>query len=189
MTPLAAITLSKLVPFAIFGLFAVGAWLILETLGARKPRAHERLDELRNPRRRHESEAVRGKKNAAMGKVLAKASPMAKPLQPKSDEAMGKLKLRLSVAGFRHETAVAIFLGLKFIGLVVGLVLSGGTALFTAGLTQNALIYTVITTAATALKKLRRKHKPLQLAHPDRVRELIQRDPERFEKKLRPLLS
>lgn len=148
MTPLAAIPLSKLVPFAIFGLFAVGAWLILETLGARQPRAHERLDELRNPRRRRESEVVRSKKNAAISKVLAKASPMARPLQPKSAEEVGKLKLRLSVAGFRNETAVAIFLGLKFIGLVVGLVLSGGTALFTAGLTQNALIYTVISTAA-----------------------------------------
>ncbi len=147
MTLLAAIPLSKLVPFALFGLFAVGAWLVLETLGARKPRAHERLDELRNPQRRREAEITRDKKGTTMGKVLAKASPMAKPLQPKSDEAVGKLKSRLCHAGFRNETAVGIFLGLKFIGLIVGLSLSGGTALLTAGLTQKALIYTVLASA------------------------------------------
>jgi tight adherence protein C len=147
MTVLAAIPLSKLVPFAIFGLFAVGVWLILETLGARKPRAHERLDELRNPPRRREIEAVRGKKSAAMSKVLAKASPMARPLQPKSDEEKGKIRRRLCEAGFRNESAVGAFLGLKFIALLVGLALSGGTTLLTTGLTQKTLIYTVITTA------------------------------------------
>jgi tight adherence protein C len=149
MMLLAALPLSKLVPFAIFGLFAVGAWLILETLGARKPRAQERLDELRNPQaRRRDSDGTPVKKAATMSKVLAKASPMSRPLQPKSEEDVGKLKRRLCEAGFRNETAVGIFLGLKFIGLVVGLSLSGGTALLTAGLTQKALIYTVITSAA-----------------------------------------
>jgi tight adherence protein C len=145
---LAAIPFSKLVPFAIFGLFAVGAWLILETLGARKPRAEERLDELRNPSRRRDGEATPVKKAATMSKVLAKASPMAKPLQPKTDEEVGKLRRRLCEAGFRNESTVPVFLGLKFIGLVVGLMISGGTALLTAGLTQNALIYTVLVTAA-----------------------------------------
>jgi tight adherence protein C len=149
MTLLAAIPLSKLVPFAIFGLFAVGAWLILETLGARKPRAQERLDELRNPQsRRRDGDTAPVKKSATMSRVLAKASPMAKPLQPKTAEEVGKLRRRLSEAGFRNETVVGIFLGLKFIGLIVGLSLSGGTALMTAGLTQKALIYTVITSAA-----------------------------------------
>jgi tight adherence protein C len=148
MMLLAALPLSKLVPFAIFGLFAVGAWLILETIGARKPRAQERLDELRNPQaRRRNGEEAPTKKGATMSKMLAKASPMAKPLQPKSDEEVGKLKRRLCEAGFRNETAVGIFLGLKFIGLVVGLSLSGGTALLTAGMTQKALIYTVMISA------------------------------------------
>jgi len=147
MTLLAALPLSKIVPFAIFGLFAVGAWLVLEKLAASKPRAEERLDELRNPQRRREAEAARDKKGRTMSKVLAKASPMAKPLQPKTDEAAGKLKQRLSEAGFRNETTVGVFLGLKFIGLIVGLSFSGGAALLTTGLTQNGLIYTVIASA------------------------------------------
>jgi tight adherence protein C len=144
---LAASTMSKLVPFAIFGMFAVGAWLILETLGARKPRAEERLEELRNPGRRRAGEHSPVKKGATMSRVLAKASPMAKPLQPKTAEEEGKLKRRLSEAGFRAENAVGVFLGLKFIGLIIGLTLSGGTALLTSSMTQKALIYSVGTTA------------------------------------------
>jgi tight adherence protein C len=144
---LAASTMGKLVPFAIFGMFAVGAWLILETLGSRKPRAEERLEELRNPARRRSGEHAPVKKGAAMSRMLAKASPMAKPLQPKSAEDVGKLRRRLSEAGFRAENAVGVFLGLKFIGLIMGLTFSGGTALITSSMTQKALIYSVGTTA------------------------------------------
>jgi tight adherence protein C len=144
---LLAVSFSKLVPFAIFGLFAVGAWLILEMLAARNSRAQERLEGLRHPSRRRNGDDAPVKKSATMSKVLAKASPMSKPLQPKSAEEVGKLRRRLTEAGFRNETAVGIFLGLKFIGLIIGLTFSGGTALFTVGLTQKALFYTVLASA------------------------------------------
>jgi tight adherence protein C len=42
---------------------------------------------------------------------------------------------------------VGVFLGLKFIGLVIGLFASGGTALVTGAITQKALIYAVGVTA------------------------------------------
>ena len=63
-----------------------------------------------------------------MTKVLEKATPaLAKPLQPKSEAELGKLKTKLADAGFRGEAAGSIFLGLKFAGLVAGLFLGGGT--------------------------------------------------------------
>jgi tight adherence protein C len=150
MMLLAALPLEKLIPFAIFGLFALGAWMILEMLGGRKQRADERLDEIRNPqiRRRNEDGPSPVKKSAAMTRMLSKASPMAKPLQPKSVEEAGKLKSRLSQAGFRSEAVVGIFLGLKFILLVVGLTVSGASTLLTSSYTQSALIYSVLVTAA-----------------------------------------
>jgi tight adherence protein C len=147
MALLVALSMAKLVPFAIFGLFAVGAWLILETLGARKPRAEERLDEMRNPGRRRSGENAPVKKGATMSRVLAKATPMARPLQPKTAEDVSKIRRRLSEAGFRSENAVSVFLAMKFIGMIIGLTLSGGTALLTASMTQKALIYSVGTTA------------------------------------------
>lgn len=148
MTILALIPVSKLMPFAICGFFVVIAWLILETLGRNRQRAEERLDELRNPAaRRREGQTTTVKKTATVNKVLSKASPMGKPLAPKTAEEASNLKRKLSEAGFRTENAGGIFLGLKFIGLIVGLTVSGGSTLLTASYTQSALIYTVAASA------------------------------------------
>ncbi len=41
-----------------------------------------------------------------MARMLEKASPgLAKPLQPKSEDEVGKLQLKLGYAGFRSEAA------------------------------------------------------------------------------------
>jgi tight adherence protein C len=148
MMPLAIFSLTKLIPFAIFGLFAVGAWMLLEMAGSRKQRTEERLDELRNPQsRRRDEQASPVKKADTVNRMLSKATPMSRPLQPKSAEEAGKLKRRLSEAGFRTENAVGIFLGLKLIGLIAGLTISGAATLLTSSYSQSALIYTVIVSA------------------------------------------
>ncbi len=142
-----SIDFEQILPVALFGAFAAVAWWVLEAFAARKPRALERLDELKNPRsRRKFEEDSPVKKSDTMAKVLEKASPLAKPLEPKSEAEMGRLRARLSEAGFRGESAGTIFLGLKFAGLVAGLAFMGGTALPLWGMTQKALI-TVITVA------------------------------------------
>ncbi|HVC95435.1 MAG TPA: type II secretion system F family protein [Pirellulales bacterium] len=120
----------QLVPFAVFGLFAAMAWWALDRMAAGKSRAVERLDEIKHPalrRRKLEESTTVVKKADAMSRVLAKASPLAKPLTPKNAKEAGKLKTRLVVGGFRGENAVSVFLGLKLIGLLVGLFASGVT--------------------------------------------------------------
>ncbi len=130
-----------LLPLALFGTFAAIAWWVLELVATGKPRALERLDELKNPRKRRSEEAAALKKQDAMTRVLERATPaLAKPLQPKNEAEMGKLKLKLANAGFRSEAAGSIFLGLKFAGLVIGLFLGGGTILGLAGVNQKTLI-------------------------------------------------
>ncbi|MCG8587301.1 MAG: hypothetical protein MI757_21560, partial [Pirellulales bacterium] len=136
-----------LTPFALFGVFAVAAWWLLEKMAARKPRAEERLDEFKDPTKRNKglkddhSGSGRGD---TVAKMLEKASPaLAKPLQPKNELEVSKLKQKLATAGFRSEAAPTIFLGIKFSALVAGLFLSGGWMLFTSGFTQDTLIYTI----------------------------------------------
>ena len=81
--------------------------------------------------------------------LLEKATPVfSKPLKPKNEAEAGKLKHRLSYAGFRRESAVQIFLGLKIIMLVVGVLATGGTMLFVAGISKDTLIKTVLTAGA-----------------------------------------
>jgi tight adherence protein C len=141
------ISMSLMTKVAIFGAVACGAWLMLELLAKSAPRAEQRLEEFRDPsRRRGDAAGSRGvtKRADGMARLLEKASPrMARPLQPKSEEEVGKLRARLNYAGFRGETAPSIFLGLKTIGLGIGFVAGGGTMWFTKGATTEALMYTV----------------------------------------------
>ena len=125
------IKFETLLPLALFGTFAALAWWALELVAAGKPRELERLDQLKKPRsRRGASDDMLFKRTDAVTKVLEKATPaLAKPLQPKDAMALGRLKTRLVNAGFRGEGAGSIFLGLKFVGLVAGLLLGGSAIL------------------------------------------------------------
>src|SRR5271165_4488521 len=118
----AAAPLFKLVdfiPLAIFGLFAGLAWFALERMAAAKPRALERLDEIKNPQKRRavQSEALL-KKDDTMSMVLEKTSALAKSFAPKNANDANKLKNTLASAGFRAQGLVPIFYGLKFILLL-----------------------------------------------------------------------
>jgi tight adherence protein C len=52
--------------------------------------------------------------------------------------------MRLAHAGFRSEAAPQIFLGMKFVMLVIGLVLGGGTTVALMGINQSSLIRIVM---------------------------------------------
>lgn len=143
ITLLAFVNQVLLVKLAVFGGVAAMMWVALEFFGgSSNERAEERLQELSDPRSR------RGEKDKAksdrMSKLIEKASPaLAAPLQPKTEEEVGKLKLRLMHAGFRAENAVNAFLGAKFACLIAGFFLGGGGAYWAKGLTQEAMIITI----------------------------------------------
>ena len=132
------------VTLAVFGMFAAGAWWLMELMAAAKPKAEQRLAEIKNPaQRRRKAIGDGAKESSAMAKVLEKASPaLAKPLRPTSELEASKLKQKLSAAGFRGESATSIYLGMKLVGLVAGLLIGGGTMLALKGVNQDALIKT-----------------------------------------------
>jgi len=134
-----------LIPLALFGTFAALAWWALGLVAAGKPRALERLDQLKKPRQhRRGSDDILLKKTDTVTKVLQRATPaFAKPLQPKDEMSLGRLKTKLANAGFRSEAAGSIFLGLKFAGLVAGLLLGGSLIVSLNGVKQNSLLTTV----------------------------------------------
>lgn len=137
------INMQQMIPLAIFGAFACAGWLLLNFFAAEKPRTLERLEEYKNPMRRKKKEEDDSamKKQDAMTRILAKASPaLSKPLQPQNEVEVGKLKQRLSYAGFRHESAPQMYLALKFGALIVGLFVSGaGLMLFTEMSQKNIM--------------------------------------------------
>ena len=144
----AIISTTLMTKLAIFGATAAGAWWLMELLAAGKPRAERRLEEFREPNLRRSDARDRrqslAKRSDGMTRLLEKASPkISKPLQPKSEADVGKLRAKLNYAGFRGEAAPSIFLGLKAICLVVGFVAGGGSMWLTKGATQEAIMYTV----------------------------------------------
>ncbi len=141
----AAIGAKTLISLAVFGLIGLATWWLLELMATSKPSAEDRLDEMANPRsRRRRGDAQVVTTSQAMANVLAKASPaFAKPLQPKTALEASRLKCRLSQAGFRHEAAPSIYLGMKTAMLGAGLFFGGGTALVNSGLSQQTIVTTV----------------------------------------------
>lgn len=136
-----SLSFAEIFPFAVFGMCAAGAWWVMNFVAADKSRAVERLDELKNPRNRGDKDAGSQRASEKMTRVLEKASPaLAKPLQPKNEMELGKLRSKLTAAGFRGETAESIFLSLKFGGLLFGLFVGGGTILGLGGVSQKTLM-------------------------------------------------
>lgn len=137
----AVISTSLLTKLAIFGAVVAGMWGLFEFFGnSGDSRTAERLAELSDPRTRRDD----NKRDSSMAKLLQSASPkLAAPLQPKTEAEEGKLKQRLQHAGFRGETAASVFLGMKFLCLVVGFFAGGGSMAVIKGFTQEAGMITI----------------------------------------------
>jgi tight adherence protein C len=115
------------------------AWFVMDWISPDKGRAEERIDELRDPSRR------RGRGDStSVARMLQQAAPkLASPLTPKNEEETSKLKLRLTQSGFRAEGASAIFLGLKIVGLVIGLIVGGGSTIMLNGIGQKSIMISI----------------------------------------------
>ncbi|MCO6046536.1 type II secretion system F family protein [Aeoliella sp. ICT_H6.2] len=140
---IAFISSTLLTQLAIFGCVAAGVWAAMEFLGAGgRSRAEERLDEFKDSR--GNIRQGNAQKSDPISKLIAKASPkLSAPLQPKTKEEAGKLKQKLQHAGYRGENAATIFLGAKFLCLLFGFFVSGGTMLYLKGISAQSLMYTV----------------------------------------------
>ena len=133
------------VQLAVFGAIAIIVWVIVDFLGRGRSRSEERLQDYTDPQARKRREEGGGpKKNEAMALLERSAPALAKPLQPKTEKDMSKLKLKLSHAGFRSEAAPQIFLGMKFVLLVLGVVIGGGTTLALLGVNMKSLFRVVM---------------------------------------------
>ncbi len=136
MILLAAIDFAAALPVTLFVTFAAGAWFVLDMMAGKQPRAEERLAEFNQSKRRVAS----GNMSASdkFSQAFEKAAPaLSKPLQPKTEAQVSKLKLKLSYAGFRKPQAPQVFLGIKLACLAAGLVVGGGGLMLFGGASLN----------------------------------------------------
>lgn len=130
--------IAALTPYAFFIAITAGVYGVVSIFTARRSRAAERLEELKDPRKRNkglgdvDEEGVKG--------MFKKAAPtLSKALAPKSDLEQSELKVRLANAGFNSPNAGTFYLAIKTAGLVIGVMAGGGYGMVKYGATQSGL--------------------------------------------------
>ena len=138
-----------LLPFAVFGAIAVGAWAISDVLFNGTSKSDERLM-LMKQETRGEQDATGSprvpRKNEGITRLLAKASPaLGEVLKPTKAVELSRQRQKLAEAGFRSDQAPALFNTLKMILAIIGFVFGGGGAILFNGINLFALTYTLVT--------------------------------------------
>lgn len=133
------------IPIAIFIAFGAIAWLVLNHFFVEgEDRAERRLQELSDPRSRKVDDRD-AKKSEAITRVLQRASPaLARPLTPKNEQEMGKLRQELVEAGFRSEAAPLTYLAIRALCSLCFLAVGGGISVLLYGITGTAAIRTFV---------------------------------------------
>jgi tight adherence protein C len=115
-----------LVPLAAFLAIALGVWAVLSTIAERGTHAADRLERLINQKPQRGPSATLLRRQDRLESLVSKVGPaLAKPLQPKNEAELGKLRQSLLSAGFRQQQAVQVFLGIKFFTLLVFVGIAG----------------------------------------------------------------
>jgi tight adherence protein C len=142
------IGIADLVPLLVFAAIVMGIWAILSMVSQRNSRATERLARISRPASLAEIEdpAALAKKERFQG-VMETAKALSAPLMPQTELEQNALKVRLANAGFRSDSAASVYLGLRFISLIVFFLLSMAIALPNFGFALKSLYWIVGLTA------------------------------------------
>lgn len=125
-----------LLPLAVFGAVVAGVWALASMFQSSETRVSERLQELKDPRKRDADG-----KETGFGSALKKAAPaLSKALTPKTGLEENNLKVKLANAGFSSPNATTFFLAIKMASLMAGTVLGGGVGLIWKGMTTEGLL-------------------------------------------------
>jgi tight adherence protein C len=140
-------TLDTLLPYIVFLSITLAVWAILTALADRSGKAEDRLRRIMNPAlgRKATEEQVAKRQEKFQTQVAKAANKLGQSLRPSDEQELGKLRLKLLNAGFRHENSVTVFFGIKVILMLLGVTIVFPLAALKFGLTRNAVILTVVT--------------------------------------------
>ena len=147
MTFAAIIGLAEIIPFVVFAAFVLGIWAILSAISQRNSKAHERLARLSRPASLMEMDDLQSvKKEDRMQGITDAAKALSRPLMPQTELEQSALKVKLANAGFRSDSAMTVYLGLRFISLMIFFLLGAGICLPKYGLSIKTLEWVVVLT-------------------------------------------
>ncbi len=140
----AFVEVADLIPFLVLGGFVFGVWAILSLVSQRNSRAQERLARLSRPASLAEIDlSQQPKKEERLQGMVDTAKALSKPLMPQTDLEQSALKVTLANAGFRSDSAMAVYLGLRFATLLLFFVVSAAIFVPKYGLTLAGLKWVI----------------------------------------------
>lgn len=120
-----AVDMNAVIPFVVFGAVVMGIWSVLSLISERNSRMTDRLARHSRPASLAEIEDPRLTKKAERFQGISEmAKAISEPMMPKSDLEQSELKVKLANAGFRSDSAAAIYSGIRLASLGLFLVLS-----------------------------------------------------------------
>jgi tight adherence protein C len=114
------VDLNILIPLVVFVLFVVGVWTVLTMISQRNSRAEERLRQYSRPASLAEIEMPsKVSREERFGDLKKTIENLGAGLKPQSELEQSALRVRLANAGFRSESAAALYLGLRVASFAV----------------------------------------------------------------------
>src|SRR6266852_9177248 len=118
-----------LIPLAVFGGIVLGIMAILSMIAERNARSSERLMRHSRPASLAEIEDPKlTKKSERFQGITEMAKSISQPLMPHTELEQSALKVKLANAGFRSESAAAVYSGIRVASLALFLVIALGLA-------------------------------------------------------------
>jgi tight adherence protein C len=145
MTIFALVGLAELIPLVVFAGLVAAVFAILTAISNRNSRAAERLERISRPQSLAEIEDPKAKKERFQG-MMETAKALSKPLMPHTELEQSEIKMKLAHAGFRSDSAVSVYLGIRFATLITFLLISMAIFIPRYGMTTSALKPIVLVT-------------------------------------------
>lgn len=120
----ALVGLQELVPLFVFAGLVAGIFALLSAMSNRNSRASERLERISRPASLAEIEDPAKLKKDRFQGMVETAKALSGPLMPQTELEQSQLKIRLANAGFRSDSASAVYMGLR-LAVLVGFLLLG----------------------------------------------------------------
>ena len=139
MTLLAIISADDLLPLVAFIGVLAGSFWLLSMLSNRNSQAEDRLERIGRPKSLVELEMTERDSRQRFSGLKDAFSSLGKSMEPKSDLERDGLKVQLANAGFRSETAPAVFLGIRVLALILSVPFVIG-AYASYGLTSKGML-------------------------------------------------
>ena len=119
------------IPIAVFGGVSCVAWLALTTFRSREAMLADRLGDLVNSPDTKSKSKFASREKATAKLLESAASKLARPLTPTDLVEQQRMRRRLTSAGFNSPRAVPIYLAVKVVSTLAGVVAGGMLAVMT----------------------------------------------------------